>query len=247
MSESLIPNQSQSSPDGSSETPQKDSGSNPLQERFDMLTRKAAEAARQAVSEKSENAKLSQKIAALEERLAAMSAPKADTFSDGQRPSASAPANPSDIAAMVQRAVSEAIQADRVVTSRRTEQMRAFEAAARDVPALRDANSEAFKMFEQLWDSNPHFQEMPNGPVFVAHTVRSLLSDAKAPANRQHASSPLPIGARDRLGSSIAAPQADAIVAKVVEKGSQYELGSDELGALIQAKEGQYDARRQGK
>ena len=170
---------------------QESSGKSKVQQRIDSLIKKSSEADARATSLQAENTQLLDQISRLSHQLEEMkvtppepAAPKANSSLTGS----GAPAVPdtSRLDELVQSAVSKALEPILEEGRQRnesrqfaTQQQLSFEKAAKDMPGLRNAESQEFQLFEQLFNNRKEFLESSDGPQLAAEVVRGILSDAR--------------------------------------------------------------------
>ncbi len=163
--------------------------SNPLEDRINQLLSAAKAAESQVTEQKVENADLKSAIAELSSQVTQLAA-------QGSAPAASSPPDPfsspgvvkegapGDINAMIQQAVTSALQPitqrlqetdERGVTQ--SKQQTVFQEVATQFPALRDTNSQEFQVFARIYNERPDLQKLPDAPRVIAEMTRGILSD----------------------------------------------------------------------
>jgi len=186
------------------------------------------------------------KIAELESKFSAP-APAPDPFaaaSPRQSPNAIGDA---DINSIIEQAVSKAVAPFQKEQERHAlfaQQQNSFEEAAEFLPDVRNRDTDAGKLFAQIYDNNPELQKMPNGPALVVNAVSGILGPA--PVNGKDlegrkvaASSPQPGAPRQHLEDADAsvAQASKSLIGKLANQMKEG-ISDDELAAYMGLKMG---------
>lgn len=182
-------------------TTQQDDPKAAIQQRIDQLTKARRDAERHAEETGKTNEALlqqvaasSQKISNLESQIQALSAGAGskgadsfeDLFSSGGTKKSALPSSQGagDVIREIIRQelapVTDQFKAAQAQQQLAEQQKASFNQASQNFPELRDGNSDAFKVFSQIWDSREDIRSFADGPQLVAEISRGILSGARS-------------------------------------------------------------------
>lgn len=189
--------------------PEQKSEPSGAQARIAQLTRRFRDAERDKGNLEQENARLSDQLMRLSERVDTLAKPPEPKRSDPFSPPPSAA--PENVQDLVKQAVSEALaplqeaqKASAQAQELQSAQRVSFHEAAKHLPEVLEAGSETQTLFDQLWQASPALQADPDGPAKVIMMTRGALTDGarsgrKTEKRKQAASPPAPGSPQQRL------------------------------------------------
>ena len=161
-------------------------------ERINQLTRRASDAERVAAANAAESDSLKAAVRQLEAKLANISTlrPESPFAAPADRQSAGGGTAEPLSGEALSRAIRDAIASElKPLTSAVTQaeedrkstekQKVSFERAAQRYPELRDANSELFQTFGQLWEGRQDLHKTDGAPELLAEVARSVLMESR--------------------------------------------------------------------